>query len=773
MNCSIASRRQTPVRNAAWWVLVGGVIALVALAPSVLTPTALAEPPIKRPEIAQRARASVDTLTILHVNDSHSCLTAYGPRDAGGRPTQGGIARIATLVEQARATEPNVLFTHGGDFFVGDFMFQEYLGVPELQILKALRMDALALGNHEFDLYPSTLEYVLSTAGWPSEGFPILCANLDTSGDPVINDFVRPYTIKQVGNLKIGILGLSTDSANQESNPSPLVVLPPLDVAQGRVDELRNSEQCNFVIVISHLGADVDRILASSVSGIDVILGGHSHTEIPVPVRVARTLIVQAGEFYGHLSRLQLRIIGGTVQGWDYRLVAVDNSVPPAPEVQALVDSLVAGVEADPRFGPVYTQPLGQVAVNVETPLGNSLCMDNSLGNLVADSFREATGTDLAFHPQGFISQTIWSGPFTGNDVLRAVPYGFDSDTGLGMKLATFRTSGMSILSGLEFGLFYMPYVDAFFLHMSGASFACDMSLPPGQRVDYASVRVAGAPIDPAAAYTLTVPDGVIPFLGQIPGFAIEDLQITDRSVYTVVRNYLVARSPVTRYAEGRVLNTAPLSPAIAGVDALAATINIFQSNGSIKDPRTGASLLRILRSAQAQLEHAGGRRRGYHGPAAAIRTLEGFDRTVRKHLEDGHLTPVAADRLIYLAGSLVGAIRPVRLNAGPGTQGMEEPATVGVSDGGGALALSAQSPFRGESTISYSAASGTWVHLAVVDVNGRVVRDLAEGPAGPGTRTVLWDARSDSGERLSAGKYFLVLQAGEGRQTRGVVLLR
>jgi 5'-nucleotidase / UDP-sugar diphosphatase len=753
MSHPIVSRRRGSVRRPAVWVLTGALLALVAS--------------------VQPALAHVETLTILHVNDSHSCLTAYGPKDADGQPTLGGIARIATLVARARATEPNVLFTHGGDFFVGDFMFQKYLGVPELQILKSLGMDALALGNHEFDLYPSTLEDVLSTAGWPGEGFPILCANLDTSGDPAIDNFVHPYTIKQVGNLKIGILGLTTESTNQESNPSPLVILPPLDVAQGWVDKLRNDERCDLVIVISHLGADVDRILASSVSGIDVILGGHSHTEIPVPVRVGRTLIVQAGEFYGHISRLQLRIVGGRIHGWDYRLVPVDSRVAPAPEVQALVDNLVAGVEADPRFGPVYTQTLGRVAVDVEKPLGTGLCMDNSLGNLIADSYREAAGSDLAFHPQGFSNQTIWAGPLTGNDVLRAVPYGFDPATGLGMKLATFRATGLSILSGLEFALYYLPNVDTFFLHLSGMSFACDLSRPPGQRVDYASVRVNGVPIDPAGNYTVAVPDGVVPFLGQIPGFEIEDLQVTSRPVYTVIRDYLVAHSPVARYAEGRVLDTAPLSPAFDGVDALAATVRLFQTNGSIDSRRSAESLLAILRDVQIRLGDRHGRHYGHHNDEAALRALDCFESNVRRQFEARHLTPVAADRLTYLAEALRCVIRPVSPashSAGPNPQ---EAAVVDVAGSEPPLALSAQSPFRGQTTISYRAADGMPVRLAVVDVNGRMVRDLADEPAGTGTRSIQWDARNDRGERLPAGKYFLLLQAGGRRQTQGVVLVK
>jgi 2',3'-cyclic-nucleotide 2'-phosphodiesterase (5'-nucleotidase family) len=204
------------------------------------------------------AQAQVDTLTILHLSDTHSHLTSYGPKDSEGNPTLGGMARLATLIGMTRMTEPNVMLFHSGDLFVGDFMFQKYVGVAELEIMKALQYDALELGNHEFDLYPSTLEGVLDQADFPDEGFPILCANLDITGDPTIGYFVRPYIIREVGGLRIGIFGLLTELTNQISNPSPLTVLPPLSEAPRWVDTLRTGHDCDMVILLSHLGVFED-----------------------------------------------------------------------------------------------------------------------------------------------------------------------------------------------------------------------------------------------------------------------------------------------------------------------------------------------------------------------------------------------------------------------------------------------------------------------------------------------------------------------------------
>ena len=108
------------------------------------------------------AQAQIDTLTILHLNDTHSHLLPYGPKDAEGNWTWGGVARIATLAGMNRISANKVMLLHAGDVFLGDFMFQKYLGVAELEIMKVLEYDAMAVGNHEFDLYPSTLKYVLN-----------------------------------------------------------------------------------------------------------------------------------------------------------------------------------------------------------------------------------------------------------------------------------------------------------------------------------------------------------------------------------------------------------------------------------------------------------------------------------------------------------------------------------------------------------------------------------------------------------------------------------
>jgi 5'-nucleotidase len=262
---------------------------------------------------------------------------------------------------------------------------------------------------------------VLNEAGFPGEGFPVLSANLDISGDPEVGYFVKPYTIKEYGGVKVGIFSLLTELTNQMANPSPVVVLPPLSVAQEWVDSLRFGHGCDLVILLSHLGIDYEQLVAASVSGIDVVVGGHSHTVLETPIQIGNTLLLQAGEFGRYVGKLQLileeqiaskqtqgkanlakRQTGGVIQGWSYELLSVDESVPAEPTTEALVANLATGVEADPRFGPVYTDVVAQASTQLDKPLGEGLCKDNAMGKSDRYGHRHsATGIHLADNLRG------------------------------------------------------------------------------------------------------------------------------------------------------------------------------------------------------------------------------------------------------------------------------------------------------------------------------------------------------------------------------------
>jgi 5'-nucleotidase/UDP-sugar diphosphatase len=641
---------------------------------------------------------------------------------------------------------------------VGDFMFQKYVGIAELEIMKGLGYDAMALGNHEFDLYPSTLKYVLDQAGFPGGGFPILCANLDVSGDPEVGYFVRPYIIKEYGDLKVGIFGLLTELTNQFANPSPVVVLPPLSVAQDWVDSLRIGHGCDLVVLLSHMGIDYDQMAAYYVSGIDVIVGGHTHTVLDSPIQIGNTLLLQAGEFGRYLGKLSLVMNGSTVQGWEYDLLSVDASVPEEPTVAAMVNGLAAGVEADPRFGPVYTQVIAQASTELKKPLGEGFIRDNAMGNMISDAFRDLTGTDIAIQPQGFISQTIYSGEVKGADVFQAVPYGFDEASGLGLKIVTFETEGMSLIYGLEFSVYNLPYVEDFFLHGSNLSYAYNSSNPPGSRVDYSSIKVNGQPLDPFATYSVAVPDGVVPFLMQIPGFQVNNLSETGYFMYNVVKDFMISNSPVAYYAEGRVIDLSALEEPVAGVSALSDVVDLFWENGSIESQRVADGLKRILRQTKRHLEE--------EQYEAAVKSLELFKVRVTHLTSLERISSWSAAKLIYLADQILlsDGIPPVKFMKTQSGENLPQAFE---------LHQNYPNPFNPETQISYSLPEDAKVKLTIYNVLGQRVLVLVDGYQSAGMQTVIWDGRSENGEKVSSGIYFYKLQAGEIVQTKKMSLMK
>jgi len=703
------------------------------------------------------AQAQLDTLTVLHLNDTHSHLLPYGPKDASGNWTWGGMARIATLVGMNRMSLNKVMLLHSGDIYLGDFMFQKYLSVAELEIMKALGYDAMELGNHEFDLYPSTLKYVLNEAGFPGSGFPILCANLNISGDAEIGYFVKPYIIKEYGDLKVGIFGLLTESTNQISNPSPVAVLPPLSVAQIWVDSLKYGLDCDIVVLLSHLGVFEDQLLASSVTGIDIIVGGHTHTLLATPVQIGNTLILQAGEFGRYLGKLSLYLNNKTISGWNYELQSVDSSVPEEPTLAFMIGQLTGGVETDPRFGPVYTEVIAQAKTDIEKPLGEGLFKDNPLGNMVSDALRGKTGTDIAIYPQGFMSQTIYKGAVKGADIWQAIPYGFDPTSGLGFKLATFQTDGMSIIYGLEFSVYNLPYVEDFFLHGSNFSYAYNSSNSPGSRVDYSSILVNGQPLNPYSSYTVTVPDGVVPFLSQIPGFQINNLSITDHFVYNVVKHFMVSNSPVSYYTEGRVIDLALLSDPVMGIMALKEVVDIYIENSSIDNHGIASSLKSQLDEVYSYLQA------GEYDEA--LGTLKAFKNHIRAQ-SGKHISSESAEELIYLVNKIEESILSSQI-AAQSTKTRKD-----VLENF-QLLQNHPNPFNPQTQIAYLLSEDSYVKLAIYNVLGQKVKVLVNEYQSAGTKNVIWDGRSENGERVTSGIYFYKLQAGNFVQTKKMSVVK
>jgi 5'-nucleotidase len=498
--------------------------------------------------------AQKTTITIVHVNDTHSHLDAFGPKDRKLNGTIGGIAKAAYVIGSIRATESNVVLLHAGDAFVGDFFFNQYFGVAELQLMSQLGFDAMAVGNHEFDLGPDVLTMALSNA---SPSFPLLSANVDMSAypNPALQSFIKSTTIIERSGVKIGIFGMTVPD-DPTTNPAPVQILPNVgEIAYQMVTSLK-AAGVDIVVCLSHMGSLYDQAIADGVPGIDVIVGGHNHYLFDQPVHVkhadgTETLILQAGEFYENVGELQLAVENGKVSFANYKMIAVDQKVPKVPEIQAVVDQLKDGIVQ--TYGDVYHKVEGVALFDLNRHYDtNSPLRDTPLGNLVTDALRKKGKTDIGVTSLGLTSQKIYAGPIVGADVFRAMPFGFDPATGLGLKLVKMRIQGDSLLMGIETTLSFLGLSEDYFLQFSGMKFDYDATQPVGARVKLSSIRIGGKRFDPTAKYSVTMDEGFASLL-PVMGVSATLIAPLPDAEYNVVKDYIHSLHFVTYVPEGRI----------------------------------------------------------------------------------------------------------------------------------------------------------------------------------------------------------------------------
>lgn len=496
---------------------------------------------------------SQTTITLIHINDTHSQLDGTGPRDINLNPSLGGISRAATVIGTLKATMPNPILLHGGDFSVGDFFFNKYYGVPELQIMTSLGFDAMTIGNHEFDFGPSTLEMVFDEA-FSNTSFPVVSANLNLTGYPALANHISPYTIKTVSGVKVGIFGMTIPAPL--SNPSPVVIEENIpEIAYATVAELQ-TQGCNVIIMLSHLGLAIDREVAANVPGINFVVGAHDHSELTQPLAVASpggtAYIVQAGSSYADVGKLCFVYYNGTVSLVNYQLIPVNSKVPSVPEIDVIINDLKMGIVQ--QYGDVYNTKLGSAIkdIKAEPDKNNKGWKDSPIGNFVTDAYRNAANTQIAITADGLISGKLYKGPLAGTDIFRVASYGYNPETGLGFYLMTCYISGIQLITGLETSLAMLGVDDDFFVQISGFEFKYNPSNPPGERVILSSVRINGKLLLPEHIYSLTLNEGLLGLLTSL-GVQVENIQPTGVSEYDALKSYVILLGNVKHSTEGRI----------------------------------------------------------------------------------------------------------------------------------------------------------------------------------------------------------------------------
>ena len=462
-------------------------------------------------------------LVILHTNDLHSHLMGHAP-EADYTPatpnddmTRGGFARLAAAVgaaktEAAGAGTP-VLLLDAGDFMMGTlFELLATAKAPELKLMAAMGYDATTLGNHEFDWTPKGLAGILAAAAAENVSLPIVASNMNFSASDAGDDelkmladmgLIRTKLVKTVGGLKVGFFGLlGADAVQVTPTVKPLTFDPIATAAARMVTELRETDKVDLVIALSHsgissTGVGEDEKLAKAVTGIDIIISGHTHDTLAQPVKIGETLIVTAGSYGQNLGNLRLTVTPSATPGGrasvvvdGYVLRNIDDTITGDASTQAAVDAYIGGLDtALTPLGLTYRKAIGETAADLTVPA----FAESPLGNLVTDSYLKLSAALQATEPpviavegNGQLRSPILKGK-TGQiwfaDLFRVLPLGIGPDGKPGFPLVTYYLHAKDLRSGLELGGAPEVVDGQYFLQVAGLQVEYDMTKPLFGRV--------------------------------------------------------------------------------------------------------------------------------------------------------------------------------------------------------------------------------------------------------------------------------------------------
>jgi 5'-nucleotidase len=252
-------------------------------------------------------------LTILHTNDTHSNIDPF-PSNHSKHPNQGGVSKRYDLIQEIRNTSEHILLLDAGDIFQGTPYFNRFGGILEMKLMSKLGYDAATMGNHDFDGGMNGFVKAKELAN-----FPFICSNYDFT-NTILDGHTKKYHIFQKGDFKIGVFGLGVALKNLVPDKlyGETKYLDPIEVTQQMVNELKQ-KKCDLIVCLSHLGYEYnndkisDRILAKKTKGIDLIIGGHTHTFLEKPTQEFNldgniTLINQVGWAGLQLGRIDFEL---------------------------------------------------------------------------------------------------------------------------------------------------------------------------------------------------------------------------------------------------------------------------------------------------------------------------------------------------------------------------------------------------------------------------------------------------------------------------------
>jgi len=441
------------------------------------------------------------TLTILHTNDIHA---SFLPHEAfwlqtTPKPFVGGFKELWWMVDSIRKVKNDVLMLDGGDVMTGtpisDIQFQGADGGGLFQMMNMIGYDAWTIGNHDLDISQDNLRKLTAIAK-----FPTISANLtDSSGNFVLNN--KDYLIINRNGLRIGIIGLMTMdlfNVTNTNNLHGLKVNNVTEVTQKLIDKI--SPETDLLVVLSHEGVDDDSMLAATTHGLNVIIGGHSHTRLKVPKVVNDVLICQTGSNLENLGELELTVENHKVTSYNGKLISLwSRNDRPENEMSKFVDSFKDKIDKE------YGEVLGTISEDWKRTRNG----ESNIGTFISEALREQANADIGVTNSSGIRKDLSAGKVKKMDLYEIAPFR--------NVLCTFPISGKVVRVLVER---YLRALTDGRTSIDIAGITCTWKRENGEP-KIQSIKIGGNDLEDERQYTCATSDFVInqkeKYIGMVP----------------------------------------------------------------------------------------------------------------------------------------------------------------------------------------------------------------------------------------------------------------
>ena len=463
------------------------------------------------------AGEETDPVTVLFTHDLHSHLLPAVGEDG---QEYGGYARLMTAIDQQKQIDPNAILVDAGDFSMGS-LFQTGFTTSaiELRMMGAMGYDATTFGNHEFDYLPKGLAAMLNAAAAcgdavpaivdanylpPQEGEEGYTSDSEATWNALNNYGVKDYILLERAGIPYVLFGLTGYDSDDCAPNSGMILEDPAVIAQQVVDTAR--AECveayglePIVIALSHSGTSggegEDYELAKKVSGIHLIVSGHTHTTLHEPIQVNNTWIVSAGEYGRFLGVVKMDYDpAGSTTLTDYFLVPINDSIPEDPRIASLAEGFKKDVEEKylSDYGMTFDQVLTRNSYSFDTVRDcYAYAHESTLGNVFSDAYQwaaeKALGMDVAvaLTASGVIRESIPIGDVTVSHIFNAASLGVGTEG----ELAAVYLTGADLKNALEVDASIYPLMNSAQLFMSGVEYSFNTNRMLFNKVDHAMLR--------------------------------------------------------------------------------------------------------------------------------------------------------------------------------------------------------------------------------------------------------------------------------------------